>query len=90
MHQCVSKTRIKDSLYVIPAVIYCDGAFAPEDRRAPAYLGGDKRRQGALTPTSTAATFPIHLRPPHCVAASTTVSADFFLQRPKFNPDLIF
>lgn len=50
MHQYVSDTclwfhSINNSLCLIPAVIYWDGAFAPEDRRAPEYLEGDERFQ---------------------------------------------
>lgn len=37
---------INNSLCITPAVIYCDGAFAPEDRRAPEYL----EEEGKISP----------------------------------------
>lgn len=42
-HQYVFNTchrihSIHSFMCLIPAVIYCDGAFAPDDRRAPEYL----------------------------------------------------
>lgn len=90
MHQCVSKTRIIDSLCLIPAVIYCDGAFAPEDRRAPEYLGGRQKTSSCVHTNFQGCDISRSFeRPPHCAAASMAVSADF-LQRPKLSPAQLF
>lgn len=38
---CLLFHKVNNLLGLTPAVMYCDGAFAPEDRRAPEYLQGE-------------------------------------------------